>query len=68
MAEQRSLSDLKERSDNDAVRLWLWDRGFVAVERKLMDVDDYQIDDLLDFWRDLRFRLQPGTRHLFETR
>jgi hypothetical protein len=31
------LADIKERTDSEVVRLWLADRGFVAVERVLME-------------------------------
>lgn len=32
-----SLSDLKQRTDSDVVRIWLANHGFVAVRRNLMD-------------------------------
>lgn len=31
------LSDLKSRTDDEVVRIWLAERGFVAVDRRLMD-------------------------------
>ncbi len=33
----KTLMGLINRSDEDTVRLWLADRGLVAVERKLME-------------------------------
>ena len=33
----RSLQELKERSDKEAVRMWLVDRGMCAVELRLME-------------------------------
>lgn len=34
---QRSLAEIKMLSDQDAVRSWLAERGFVAVDRDLAD-------------------------------
>jgi hypothetical protein len=37
MTSLESLADLKTRSDEDVVRIWLAERGWVAVERSIMD-------------------------------
>ncbi len=34
---QDSIADLKNRSDETVVRIWLADRGLIAVQRELMD-------------------------------